>query len=253
MPPGRGRTPRILVTLLDAARQADPALAARKNALCVDSVVRHGAAAIALDATSTDGDRAAAFASMDGLLLTGGPDLDPARYGAATTGSLGVDADRDALEAAAWGAADRRGLPILGICRGAQAMNVFAGGTLLQHVEGHVGAAYGAGPALTHPLRVAPGTKLARILFPANVGGGVLQVNSFHHQAVRLADLAPGLVACGLSPSAAGELVEAFEAPAGPFRVGVQSHPERTESTPRQFERLFAFFVDACRGPLTGR
>jgi gamma-glutamyl-gamma-aminobutyrate hydrolase PuuD len=78
-------------------------------------------------------------------------------------------------------------------------------------------------------------------------------VNSYHHQAVRKSDLAPGFVACGLSPSAAGDLVEAFEAPTGPFRMGVQSHPERTESTPRQFERLFAFFVDACRGPARTR
>jgi len=253
MAPGHGPAPRVVVTLLDPRRAADPAIAARKNALCVDSVVRHGATAIPLDATATDADRSAAFAAMDGLLLTGGPDVDPARYGATPAGTREVDDGRDALEAGAWAAADRRGLPVLGLCRGFQAMNVFAGGTLLQHLEGHAGASYGAGPALTHPLRVVAGTKLARILFPANVGGGVLTVNSYHHQAVRPSGLAPGLVACGLSPSAAGELVEAFEASAGPFRVGVQSHPERTDSTPRQFERLFAFFVDACRGPLRGR
>jgi gamma-glutamyl-gamma-aminobutyrate hydrolase PuuD len=57
----------------------------------------------------------------------------------------------------------------------------------------------------------------------------------------------------GRSPSPDGELVEAFEATSGPFRMGIQSHPERTDSTPKQFERLFAFFVDACRGPLTDR
>jgi putative glutamine amidotransferase len=132
-------------------------------------------------------------------------------------------------------------------------MNVFAGGTLLQHVDGHAGPGYGSGPPMTHPLRVVPGTKLARILYPTNVGGGVLQVNSYHHQAVRRRDLASGFTACGIASSAEGELVEALEAPAGPFRMGVQCHPERTESTPRQFERLFAFFVDACRGPAAGR
>jgi putative glutamine amidotransferase len=253
MAAGRGPAPRIVVTLLDPTRQADPASAARKNALCVDSVVRHGAVAIPLDATASERDRAGAFASMDGLLLTGGADLDPARYGAASVGTRDIDAARDELEATAWAAADRRGLPVFGICRGFQAMNVFAGGTLLQHVEGHAGPGYGTGPALTHPLRIVAGTKLARILFPANVGGGVVAVNSYHHQALRHADLAPGFVACGLSPSPAGELVEAIEAPTGPFRMGVQSHPERTDSTPRQFERLFAFFVDACRGPLRGR
>lgn len=228
-------------------------LAARKNALFVDAVVRHGSAAITLDTGSTASERAAAFASMDGLLLTGGPDLDPARYGQEHAGTHEVDGARDALEADAWAAAVRRELPVLGICRGFQAMNVFAGGTLLQHVEGHAGASWGTGPALTHPMRLIPGSRLARILYPANVGGGVLQVNSYHHQAIRPSDLAPGFTTCGLSPSLAGDLVEAFEATSGPFRMGVQSHPERTESTPRQFERLFAFFVDACRGPLSGR
>jgi putative glutamine amidotransferase len=249
----RGRVPRILVTLLEPAREPDPAIAARKNALCVDSVARHGAAAMALDASAGAGDRAAAFATMDGLLLTGGPDLDPSRFGQAPAGAREVDAARDALEAEAWAAAVRRGIPVLGICRGLQAMNVFAGGSLLQHVEGHAGPSYGTGPALTHPLRVVPGTKLARILYPANVGGGVLTVNSYHHQAVRPSDVAPGFVVAGLSPSPAGDLVEALEAPSGPFRMAVQCHPERTESTPRQFERLFAFFVDACRGPAAGR
>ena len=253
MASGHGPAPRVVVTLLDPRRAAVPALAARKNALCVESVVRHGATAIPLDATATETDRSAAFETMDGLLLTGGADVDPARYGAAPAGAREVDDGRDALEAAAWAASERRALPVLGLCRGFQAMNVFAGGTLLQHVEGHAGPAYGTGPALTHPLRVVPGTKLARILFPSNVGGGVVTVNSYHHQAVRKQDLAPGFVACGLSPSAAGDLVEAFEAPTGPFRMGVQSHPERTESTPPQFERLFAFFVDACRGPARNR
>jgi putative glutamine amidotransferase len=142
---------------------------------------------------------------------------------------------------------------VLGICRGMQLMNVLAGGSLLQHVEGHAGPGWGLGPALTHPLRVVPGTKLARILFPTNVGGGVLQVNSFHHQAVRATDLAPGFIVAATSPSQAGDLVEAFEATAGPFRMGVQCHPERTESTPKALERLFAFFVDSCRGPLRAR
>lgn len=253
MPAGRGPAPRILVALLVPAGEPDPALAARKNALCVDAVVRHGATAITLDASSSPSERAAAAAAMDGLLLTGGSDVDPARYGQEPAGARSVDQRRDALEADLWGAAVQRGLPVLGICRGMQLMNVLAGGSLLQHVEGHAGPAGGAGPALTHPLRVIPGTRLARILYPTNVGGGVLQVNSFHHQGVRRSDLAPGFTPCGLSPSGEGELVEAFEATSGPFRMGVQTHPERTDSTPRQFERLFAFFVDSCRGPLTRR
>jgi gamma-glutamyl-gamma-aminobutyrate hydrolase PuuD len=99
-----------------------------------------------------------------------------------------------------------------------------------------------------------PGSRLARILSPVNTGGGVLTVNSYHHQGVVRSGLAPAFVPAGWSPSPSGDLVEAFEgAGGGPFRMAVQCHPERTESTPRAFERLFAFFVDACRGPATRR
>ena len=140
-------------------------------------------------------DPRSAFAAMDALLLTGGADLDPARYGQPSRGSTSVEPERDALEAEAWSVAQARGLPVLGLCRGFQAINAFSGGTLLQHVDGHQGRGFGIGPAKVHPLRIAPGTRLARILFPTNAGGGVLRVNSYHHQAVRPADLAPGLIA----------------------------------------------------------
>ena len=157
--------------------------------------------------------------------------------------------DRDALEAEAWAAAAERALPVVGVCRGLQAINVFSGGTLIQHLDGHSGPAWGRGPAATHPLRVEPGTRLARILFPTNVRGGVVEVNSYHHQAVGPADLAPGLVPNARAASRAGELIEGLETRDGRFVLGVQCHPERTESTPKAFERLFAFFVDAARGP----
>ncbi len=111
----------------------------------------------------------------------------------------------------------------------------------------------GRGPAKIHPLRVAPGTRLARILFPTNAGGGVLRVNSYHHQAVRPSDLAPGLVANAWASSPAGDLIEGLEAADGRFVFGVQCHPERTESTPPAFERLFSVFVDAARGPADRR
>ena len=245
--------PRIVVTVAVAARQSDPAVAGRKDGLYAASVTRHGGEPLLLDATSDASTRAAAFASMDALLLTGGADLDPARYGQPSRGSTSVERERDALEAEAWTVAQARGLPVLGLCRGFQAINVFSGGTLLQHVDGHQGPGYGTGPAKVHPLRVAPGTRLARILFPTNAGGGVLRVNSYHHQAVRPSDLAPGLVANAWATSPAGDLIEGLEAADGRFIFGVQCHPERTESTPPQFERLFSVFVDAARGPLSRR
>lgn len=245
--------PRIVVTVAVADRQPEPEIAARRNALYAATITRHGGEPVVLDATTEPAARAEAFATMDGLLMSGGADLHPERYGQLSRGSTTIEPDRDALEHEAWSAAQARALPVLGICRGFQAINAFSGGTLLQHVDGHQGPRWGKGPALTHPLRVAPGTRLARILFPTNAGGGVLRVNSYHHQAVRASDLAPGLVASAWSSSPAGELVEGLEAADGRFVFGLQCHPERVESTPPAFERLFAVFVDAARGPADRR
>jgi putative glutamine amidotransferase len=245
--------PRIVVTVAIAARQHEPEIAQRKNELYAASLTRQGASPIVLDASASEADRSTAFASMDGVLLSGGADLDPARYGRPNHGSTSIEPDRDVLEAAAWAAAQARGLPVLGLCRGFQAINAFSGGTLLQDVDAHAGPSWGHGSARTHPLRVAPGTRLARILFPTNARGGVVEVNSYHHQAVRAIDLAPGLVANAWARSPAGDLVEGLEAADGRFVIGIQCHPERTESTPPAFERLFAVFVDAARGPIGRR
>ena len=245
--------PRIVITVSDPSTRADPALVARKLQNYIEAVARHGAEAILLHAGLGSANRSDALATMDGLLLAGGPDIDPGRYGRRSLPSDSVEVDRDALEAEAWAAAAERALPVVGVCRGLQAINVFSGGTLIQHVDGHSGPAWGRGPAATHPLRVEPGTRLARILFPTNVRGGVVQVNSYHHQAVGPADLAPGLVPNARAASKAGELIEGLETRDGRFVLGVQCHPERSESTPKAFERLFAFFVDAARGPANRR
>lgn len=253
MSPDRSSAPRVLVTVAAAVRQANPEIAERKNRLYADAVRRHGGEPVVLDATASEAERRAAFDAMTGLLLSGGADIDPARYGRPREGSVATEPDRDALEAAAWETAEARGLPVLGVCRGFQALNVFLGGRLVQDVGGHIGQAFGQGPAMTHPLRVVAGTRLARILFPTNVGGGRIEVNSYHHQAVRAADLAPGLVANAVATSAAGEVVEGAETRGGRFVIGIQCHPERQDSTPAAFERLFRVFVDACRGAATER
>ena len=237
--------PRILVTVTVPGRHPDPDLATRKNRLYADAVERHGGVPIVIDGSSDSAERAAAFASMEGLLLTGGADIDPARYGASNQGSIDIEPERDELEAAAWVAAEARGLPVLGICRGFQTMNVFAGGTLLQEVGGHAGPGWTSGPARIHPLRLDGDGRLAALVAPN--GAGDVPVNTYHHQAVRAADLAPGLVATGWAASEAGDLVEAFERPGSRFVVGVQCHPERTESTPAGFEALWQAFVEACR------
>lgn len=240
--------PRIAVTVAAPAAQSEPSLAVRKNALYVAAVERHGALAVVLDAGSDDATRHAAFDAMDGLLMSGGADIDPGRYGQSIDGAVAVEPDRDRLEAEAWAAARARGLPVLGLCRGMQAINVFSGGTLLQHVDGHAGAAYGHGAAATHRVHLVPGSRLSAWMGSA----AEVEVNSYHHQGIRAGDLGPDLVATAWAPSPAGDLVEGLEAADGSFVVGVQCHPERTESTPETFERLFAAFVDACRAHRSG-
>jgi gamma-glutamyl-gamma-aminobutyrate hydrolase PuuD len=240
------------VTLAVAGRQSEPDLAARKNQLYLDTIRRHGGEPIALDATSDETTRSQALATMYGLLLSGGADVDPARYGQPNRGSRDIEPDRDELEAEAWAAAESRGVPVVGVCRGFQAINIFSGGGLLQDVTGHLGKAWGHGPAQTHALRLVAGSRLARILSPARVVGAT-EVNSYHHQGVRPADLAPGLVASAWASSPAGDLVEGLEAGDGRFLFGIQCHPERQESTPAEFERLWSVFVDACRGPVSSR
>lgn len=239
---GTGRRPRIVVTLAVAERHSRPDLAARRNDLYVDAVARHGAAVIRMDTRMPADERARELSAMDGLLISGGADVHPSRYGQAVAGSREIEDDRDELESMAWDVAERRGVPVLGICRGLQAINVFAGGTLLQHVEGHQGAGWGLGDPVTHPIRLVDGTRLASLLGPAQE----LEVNAYHHQGIRATDLAPGLQASAWADSSAGPLVEGLEGSGDRFVVGVQCHPERTESTPKEFERLFAAFVEAA-------
>jgi putative glutamine amidotransferase len=249
----RPGSPRIAITVSDPSTRPDPELVTRKAELVAAAVARRGAEPVLVHPGSASATRSELLRTMDGLLLAGGPDIDPSRYGRRRLPTDVVEEDRDALEAEAWATAAERALPVVGLCRGFQAINVFSGGTLIQHLDGHNSPAWGSGPAATHPLRVEGGTRLARILFPTNVRGGVLEVNTYHHQGVGPGDLAPSLVPNARAASPAGELVEGLETRDGRFVLGVQCHPERTESTPRQFERLFAFFVDAARGPATRR
>jgi putative glutamine amidotransferase len=159
---------------------------------------------------------AALLERLDGLCLAGGPDLDPLGYGVADRHELLGETDRivDAAELALALAADARHLPVLGICRGAQAMNVARGGTLHQHVDDHRQTHAATEPF--HRVDVAPGSLLAGL-----TGGGALQVNSFHHQAADR--LGAGLRVAATAPDGT---VEAIEDPAHPFFLGVQWHAE---------------------------
>jgi putative glutamine amidotransferase len=188
------------------------------------------------------------YERLDGLFLTGGVDIDPSRYGEPRHARCDrSDPARDATELTLirWALADAR--PILGVCRGIQALNVACGGSLYQHVpEQHPSAIkhdYFPGPPdysrdyLAHVVRFRPDSRLARLL-----GAEQVQVNSMHHQGIKR--LAPGLAATAVAPDG---LIEGVEAPDRPFVVGVQWHPEElVEQHPPQ-RRLFASFVEAAR------
>lgn len=165
---------------------------------------------------------------LDGVCLSGGPDLDPAAYGAQPEPELGpTEPGLDAYELAVIRAADARGLPLLGICRGAQALNVARDGTLRQHVDGHLQTAV---PTIAaHAVKILPRTRLRGI-----VRARELRVNSFHHQAVDR--LGAGLCASARAPDGT---VEAIEDPRRPFLLGVQWHAEAMEH-PALFEALIA-------------
>lgn len=182
---------------------------------------------------------------FDGLLLTGGGDVDPAHFGEAPHPALGdVDPERDAFELLAARLAAEAGRPLFGICRGAQVLNIAFGGDLFQDLSAQRG-----GPLVLHQQRgprtwpahvvsVARGSRLEAI-----VGGERLRVNSFHHQAIRR--VAPGWRAVAWSEDG---VIEAIERPDVPFAVGVQWHAEALAAAgdPAAL-RLFAAFVEAAR------
>jgi putative glutamine amidotransferase len=177
---------------------------------------------------------------VDGVLLTGGPDLNPAAYGGDRHPATRImEIRRQAFDEGILQEACRIYLPVLAICLGIQQVNVSRGGTLIQDLpsEGY-GALHNSGTEdyAVHTVRVAPDTLLERI-----VGTGELRVNSSHHQAVRA--LGRGLVAVA---HAEGELIEAVEDPSLSFFLGVQWHPERLTNDPSHLA-LFQAFVSAAR------
>jgi len=236
--------PRIVATLANPEKSGDPDLATLKNRRYLEALERAGATAVPLDERDSAARRAEAWATMDGLLLSGGADIDPARYGEQASGSGPIEPGRDALEDKAYRSAMAAGVPILGVCRGLQAINVFAGGSLVQHLDGHESAPYPSPAVTRHRLELTAGSRLGVILGEASD----LEVNSYHHQAITADRLAPGLrIAAVADHAGAGDLVEAVESSdPDQWLMGVQCHPERTESSPPVFERLWTAFVAAC-------
>jgi gamma-glutamyl-gamma-aminobutyrate hydrolase PuuD len=202
-----------------------------------DAVVEVGGVPLLLPpAAVTDAGGAAGtvLTALDGLVLAGGSDIDPERYGADRDPQCHPPhPDRDAWELALVRAALNRDLPILAICRGVQVLNVALGGDIVQHlpdVVGHHGHSPVKGQMARHDVRTADGSKLAGLL------GQRATVATYHHQAV-------GRLGESLTPTAWADdgTVEALEHDHAPWVVGVQWHPEVHDGT-----ALFAGFVAAC-------
>jgi putative glutamine amidotransferase len=201
----------------------------------LDKVLAAGGIPVVLPAVPGIAD---VLARLDGLLLVGGGDVDPARYGAVPHRANGpVNVGRDAAELALLEEALAQRLPVLGICRGLQLLNVALGGTLHQHVPdvvGHEGHAAGDGVFVRHAVHLHPRCGLARALRRTT-----LEVPSLHHQAIDR--LGRGLTACGWADDG---LIEAAELDGHPFTVGVQWHPEADEEV-----AVFSALVQASAIP----
>ena len=183
-----------------------------------DAFARAGNTPLVLPAETNREVVARMLASVDVLLLCGGEDVDPSRYKTKPSPRLGeVNLRRDAWEWLLLDEAVKRRLPVIGICRGCQLINVYFGGTLWQDLPSErPGEVVHRGKGAHHDIQIVAGSRLARSL-----GLNSSRVNTIHHQAVR--DLAPGFRAVAFAPDGVVEAIESDTLPV----VGVQFHPEK--------------------------
>jgi putative glutamine amidotransferase len=212
----------------------------------VEGVAGAGGAPVVLPPVGEESAAEALIHSLDGLLLSGS-DLDPSYYGEKPVSELGVTLpERDAFEMALVGLALRRGMPVFGICRGMQVLNVALGGTLYQDLPSQ----WEQDPLKhrqdtpkwqpTHEVRVSEGSYIAEVM-----GRESVKVNSYHHQGIR--DLAEGLVVTGRSLDGVIEAVEAEDL-SERWLLGVQWHAEAMRGSGPQQESLFEAHVSAAEG-----
>lgn len=221
------------------------------NAAYVRALLRAGGVPLVLPALLGGRHHPEILEALDGLILSGGEDVDPAHFGHPRHPRLGdVDPLRDALELGLFRLAGERRLPVLAICRGIQLVNVALGGTLWQDLPSEVPGILEHRAATerdirSHPVDITPGSRLAEALEATRC-----EVNSFHHQAIR--DLAPGLIATAWAPD--GQ-IEGVESGLGePWLLAVQWHPEEFHHHDAAPDHgLFHAFVAECRRAAVAR
>ena len=210
----------------------------RINRDYLNAVLGAGAVPVLIPPCAGDGQLDRLLDLADGLLLTGGGDLSPARYGQSTHEWCGrIDPERDEEEYALLGKAFGRGMPILGICRGFQTLNCFLGGTLYQDIAVEMGTEvkHDQGDRRrekVHEVTVREGTLLRSI-----VGSGSIGVNTCHHQGIR--SLGKGLIASAAAPDG---LIEGIELPGQPV-MAVQWHPEALFASVPEARAIFTGWI----------
>jgi putative glutamine amidotransferase len=213
----------------------------------VAAIVNAGGAPMIIPSTADDASLRALYEHLDGLLLTGGADIDPQIYGALPDGAdmddLAPTRDHAELTLARWALAEN--LPVLGICRGHQVLNVAAGGTLFQDIPqdfseteyDHRGSFHAGIRGLpVHGVSLAPDCRLATVF-----GSTDFEVNSLHHQSIRTPG--KGLRVVGWSPDGVAEALESVH---HRWVLSVQWHPEEMFRDQTEANRLFRFFVEAA-------
>jgi len=240
-------TPVIGVICFEVAAEEQRSARACQSLTYVRALQSAGAAPLLIPPSSDVGSLHAVYRRLDGLLLPGGGDIEPAHYGEERHPRCAEPSparDQTELTLARWSVED--GLPVLGICRGIQVLNVALGGSLYQDILAQVpgGTRHDWYPdhprTLTpHDVTLAPGSRLAAL-----TGVHSMPVNSLHHQAVK--DPAPGL---RVTAHATDGIVEAVEVPDHPFALAVQWHPEELAPIDPRAQRLFDALAAAARHP----
>ena len=208
-----------------------------------EAVAAAGGIPLLLPATDDEETVRGALTAVSGVIISGGADIDPMLYGESERHPSveNISKLRDAMDEIVVRHVLQGDMPCLGICRGIQSLNAFAGGTLYQDVPSQFGTdvchRQPPGSVDTHEVTISAGSRLGQIL-----GGSVALVNSFHHQAVR--DVADGFV---VTVRTRDGVIEAIEKPDARFCLAVQFHPEVMAPYDATMRRLFEAFIAACR------